>query len=191
MRPKANQKDLLSLDAWSFCKTGGHFESKDITLEFPRLAGDDHLLRCAVHSWDVRGRVNAKSECVVTLTGSFSGWFSCVVCEQAVEQKLEFERNLILKTSESEADAYDDESLDEITDVVACAGDVNLRDWLEDEILLACPMFSRHASCEGNTSPELSSYKQRASRDDTAVEQERDVQRPFANLGDLLKGRKQ
>lgn len=192
MRPKAFQKDLSDFDAWSFCKTGGQLDSNECSLEFPRLQGDEMMLSCTLLNWRVSGRVNSKSECVITLAGAFDASFACVCCGQAVPQHFEFSRKLILKTSEAEADAYEDDELDEDTDVVACPGAVNLRDWLEDEVLLACPMFPRHQACEDeHLAQELSSLNTQAPQDDTAEEPLQEVQRPFANLADLLKTRKQ
>lgn len=189
MRAKAFEKDLQEFDAWSFCKTGGILGSQGHLLQFPRLTDPSGpLLGAEVSEWEVRGRVNAKSECVLTFSGHFAAQFPCVICNGPVHDQIRFFRNLILKTSESEADAYDQEALDDDTDVVCCAGAVNLRDWLEDEMLLACPMFSRHETCEHvaqSQPPEI-----RALQEDTAEEQALDVQRPFANLSDLLKARK-
>lgn len=192
MRPKAFQKDLSDFDAWTYCKTGGVLESSDCALEFPRLEAEDTpMLSCLVERWSIKGRVNAKSECVISLSGAFKASFACVSCGKPVHSDFEFDRKLILKTSEAEADAYDEDELDDNTDVVACPGAVNLRDWLEDEILLACPMFPRHETCEGNVlAQELSSLNTQALQDDTAEEPLQEVQRPFANLADLLKTRK-
>jgi len=69
------------------------------------------------------------------------------VCGSGVHNVIDFDRHLILMTSETQADSYDEDTLDEDTDVVACPGAINLRDWLEDEILLACPMFPKHDAC--------------------------------------------
>lgn len=193
MRPKAFQKDLSDFDAWTYCKTGGLLDSSDCLLTFPRLepVEDSQLLSCSVERWAIKGRVNSKSECVISLSGAFKASFACVSCGKPVQSHFEFDRKLILKTSEAEADAYDEDELDEDTDVVACLGAVNLRDWLEDEILLACPMFPRHEACEDNVlAQELSSLNTQAPQDDTAEEPLQEVQRPFANLADLLKTRK-
>lgn len=160
------------------------------SLEFPRLESDGFLLSCEVEGWEVSGKVNLKSECVLSLSGSFSASFACGVCGQAVAQRLMFSRHLILKTSEAEADSCEDYDEHEDVDVISCSGAVNLRDWLEDEILLAFPMFSRHETCgDAKLKQELDRINAFL-QEDSAEEEAQDVQRPFANLADLIKLRK-
>jgi len=196
MRHKGPLKQFDEFDAWSFSRLGERIRSEEVKFDFPRLAADENLLSCKVERWEVSGRINAKSESVIRFQGRFNAELSCVVCGLGVEHAIDFDRHLILMTSEAQADAYDEDTLDEQTDVVACPGAINLRDWLEDEILLACPMFPKHDACaeqagrswreEGDDLEEDTDDYQ----DDTAGGPTQEVQRPFANLGDLLKGSK-
>lgn len=196
MRHKGPLKQFDEFDAWSFSRLGERIRSDEVRFDFPRLADDENLLSCIVEHWEVSGRINAKSESVIRFQGRFSAELSCVVCGSGVEHVIDFDRHLILMTSEAQADAYDEDTLNEQTDVVACPGAINLRDWLEDEILLACPMFPKHEACaeqagrswreEGDDIDEDTDDYQ----DDTAGGPTQEVQRPFANLSDLLKGSK-
>lgn len=196
MRHKGPLKQFDEFDAWSFSRLGERIRSDEVKFDFPRLVDDENLLSCKVEFWEVSGRINAKSESVIRFEGRFSAELSCVVCGSGVVRTIDFDRHLILMTSEAQADAYDEDTLDEQTDVVACPGAINLRDWLEDEILLACPMFPKHEACaeqagrswreEGDAVDEDTDDYQ----DDTAGGPTQEVQRPFANLSDLLKGSK-
>lgn len=195
MRQKGSLKQFDEFDAWSFSRLGNSICSKDVKFEFPRLTNDENILVGHVENWEVSGRINAKSESVIRLKGRFNTELSCVVCGSGVQQTIDFDRHLVLMTSEAQADNYDEDTLDENMDVVACPGAINLRDWLEDEILLACPMFPKHDVCaevagrswqEEGANPEDTDDHQ----DDTADGPIQEVQRPFANLGDLLKGSK-
>lgn len=195
MRHKGPLKQFDEFDAWSFCRLGGVVKSDDVSFGFPRMAEDDNIVSHTVQNWEITGRVNAKSESVLRLRGQFDAEFSCVVCGSGVKHTIEFDRKLILMTSEAKADAYDEESIDEETDVVACPGAINLRDWLEDEMLLACPMFPKHEACAElaarSWQEETDEFENTDDlQDDTAEGSTQEVQRPFANLGDLLKSGK-
>lgn len=194
MRHKGPLKQFDEFDAWSFSRSGERICSDEVKFDFPRLAGDEAISASHVDHWEISGRINAKSESVIQFQGRFSAEFSCVVCGSGVQHVIDFDRHLVLVTSESQADVYDEETLDEQTDVVACPGAINLRDWLEDEILLACPMFPKHDACtdvagrswrDSESDEDTDDYQ-----DDTAGGPKQEVQRPFANLSDLLKGSK-
>jgi uncharacterized protein len=195
MRHKGPLKQFDEFDAWSFSRLGERICSEDVQFGFPRLADDENILSSHVERWEISGRINAKSESVIRFQGRFTAELSCVVCGSGVQHVIDFDRHLVLMTSEAQADAYDEESLDDQTDVVACPGAINLRDWLEDEILLACPMFPKHDACAeeaGRSWREEGDDEENTEdpQDDTAGGPTQEVQRPFANLGDLLKGSK-
>lgn len=195
MRHKGPLKQFDEFDAWSFSRLGGSIRSTEVKFEFPRLADDENILFSQVDEWEVSGRINARSESVLRFQGKMQVSLVCVVCGTGVPQRIDIDRSLVLMTSEALADAYDEELLDELTDVVSCPGAINLRDWLEDEFLLACPMFPKHDACAeqaGRSWIEEGEEEENTDglQDDTAGGPAQEVQRPFANLGDLLKGSK-
>ena len=198
MRQKSQLKQFEEFDAWSFSRSGGRISSDDVHFEFPRFVADESILLGKIGFWGISGHINSKSESVLHLYGHFAVELPCTVCGLAVLHNIDFGRHLVLTTSEALADAYDIEVLDEYTDVVACPGSINLRDWLEDEILLACPMFPKHEAClakSGRSWHENIDINDVANienhQDDAAGGLIKEVQRPFANLGDLLKSKKQ
>ncbi len=196
MQHKASQKQFDEFDAWSFSRVGGCISSNEVNFSFPRLKNGDYFLSCDVVNWKISGQINAKSESVIGLSGCFSAGCACIACGLTTEYMMNFDRHLILVTSELQADAYDQSTLDENTEVVACPGAINLRDWLEDEILLAIPMFPRHETCVDSLVNHGKKYSESAqkisgysvfSADGAKEKLPQERQHPFLNLGDLIK----
>jgi uncharacterized metal-binding protein YceD (DUF177 family) len=198
MHQKKLLKQFIEFDAWSFTRSGGFFSSKQLKFEFPRLAEDENIAHFNIEHWEISGRINARSESVISFKGCFFAEFPCVVCGSSIGCTINFERHLILMTSDTKADSYDESVLDGQTDVVACQGTINLRDWLEDEILLACPMFPKHEGCvdldarswrEFDDLEEMNAQEEGIvnQQNDTDIELSKEVQRPFAKLSTLLK----
>ncbi|GLR25895.1 YceD family protein [Limnobacter litoralis] len=192
MSRKVSQKEVVEFDAWAFCRAGGTISGYHDDLDFPRLKNDPEITGFKVIEWQVKGYLNRQGESVIHLAGEFEAGFHCVVCDEVVVQRIVFDRKLILAKSEQQADEKDQEIDDEDVDYVACSGVVNLRDWLEDELLLVCPMFPKHDTCssEEHEQSGLSevNVEPGVQNDD---EPPKKVHRPFADLGQLLKKGKQ
>ena len=71
-------------------------------------------------------------------------WLTCQRCLQPFEVPLAFERRLRFVHGEAEAEALDAESED---DVLALSRSLDLRELIEDELLLALPIVPRHDVC--------------------------------------------
>lgn len=192
MSRKVSQKELVEFDAWAFCRAGGTITGYQDDLDFPRLKNDPDLTGFKVGRWEVRGYLNRHGESVVQLSGEFEAGFHCVMCDDIVVEHLHFDRKLILAKSEQQADEKDQELDDEDADYVACPGAVNLKDWLEDELLLVCPMFPKHETC---SSEEHEQYAPQQDAGEADVQHDGEpaqkVHRPFADLEQLLKKGKQ
>jgi len=100
MRQKGPLKQFEEFDAWSFSRLGESICSEDVKFDFPRLASDENILSSHVAYWEVSGRINAKSESVIRFKGRFTAELSCVVCGSGVHNVIDFDRHLILMTSE-------------------------------------------------------------------------------------------
>ena len=187
MYRKASQKDLLEFDAWGFCRQGQQLSSVDTQLNFPRIESDPAFQSYSVETWTISGQTNQDGDCSLWLRGRFSATFACVVCNKPALYDMEFDRHIVLKKSEEEADAVDDESLDENTDVLACSGTISLIDWLEDELILSCPLFAKHEKCRQGQDKAHQKLDLADRQVDTAADQTQKKQRPFAGLGELLK----
>lgn len=73
-----------------------------------------------------------------------SAWLTCQRCLQPYEQRLDVDRRLRFVHDEATAEALDAESED---DVLALPRWLDLRELVEDELLLALPLVPRHVSC--------------------------------------------
>lgn len=192
-----SHSDLSEFDAWSFCRTkqelksgassGGDGTNVKQEWQFSRLSEEPLLQSFSLSDWAIRGRQNKLNECILEFRGQLSAVFSCAHCGGAVPEQIEIHRNLLLRVSEQEAEAYDQDSLDDYTDVVSCPGAVNLQEWFEDELMLSLPMLPRHTECEENLDSGLiENYRSTPDEADTDQPVGETV-RPFAGLGDLIK----
>ena len=89
MRQKGPLKQFDEFDAWSFSRLGDSIRSEDVNFDFPRLASDENILASHVESWEVSGRINAKSESVIRFKGRFTAELSCVVCDSGVQPAMQ------------------------------------------------------------------------------------------------------
>lgn len=189
MRQKGVQKPFEAFDAWAFCREGGLLTNEQCDWPLPRLGQCDLFSGFSLVNWSISGSINRNSESLLHISGQFQADFECIVCGGADRRTVDFDRTLVLKTSEAQADEVEDD-LPDTMDAIACTGSVNIRDWLEDEVMLSCPLFPKHSTCE-DTPPRQWQIKETThTQADTAADGFDDVQRPFANLGDLLKGKK-
>ncbi|NJM32122.1 MAG: DUF177 domain-containing protein [Limnobacter sp.] len=148
-----------------------------------------------VEKWQMSGSQNRRGESELLIQGTMQADMQCSHCGKGVLYDLEVFRQLRLVKSEQEAEAYEEGLLGDHQDVVACIGLVNLRDWLEDELLLSLPMLARHATC---SAPELElselakqqpagfATEGTTNNASAAAPTETETNKPFAALGNLL-----
>lgn len=80
----------------------------------------------------------------LALRAEASVWLTCQRCLQPMAWPLSLDRRLRFVRTEAEAEALDAE-LDE--DVLSLARSINLRELVEDELLLALPLVPMHDTC--------------------------------------------
>lgn len=194
--------DLSEFDAWSFCRTKQELKSgasnedsadnasENHEWQFPRLVDEPLLQSFKLNDWAIRGSQNKLNECILAFRGQLSAVFSCAHCGKSVPEEIEIHRNLLLRVSEQEAEAYDQDGLDEYTDVVACPGSINLVEWFEDELMLSLPMLPRHEECEESLDSGLIENYRSTSVAADLDQPIGETVRPFAGLGDLIKSTK-
>lgn len=99
-------------------------------------------------NWSVRGerrlRVGFEPEIWVHLRASVRLALVCQRCLTPVEAQLDLDRALRFVAGEAQAAALDADSED---DVLALTKVLDLRELVEDELLLALPLVPRHARC--------------------------------------------
>lgn len=187
--PNKSYSAFAEFDAWSFCRTKQElkFEASVEEWHFPRLIEEPLLQSFRLDNWSVCGSQNKRNECILGFRGQLSAVFTCAHCGKPVPDRIDIHRDLLLRVSEQEAEAYDQDSLDELTDVVSCPGAINLQEWFEDELMLSLPMLPRHEECEENLDTGLiENYRSSLEEVDEDQPQGETV-RPFAGLGDLIK----
>jgi len=98
--------------------------------------------------WQVQGERRAvtggEAELWLALSADTRVWLSCQRCLQPFEVPLGLARRIRFVRGEAQAEALDAELED---DVLALARSLDLRELVEDELLLALPLVPRHASC--------------------------------------------
>jgi uncharacterized protein len=102
----------------------------------------------AAVDWSVQGEARpvtgGEPELWLTLQARTTAWLTCQRCLQPLAEALAIDRRIRFVRGEAEAEALDAESED---DVLALARSLDLRELIEDELLLALPLVPRHDRC--------------------------------------------
>lgn len=149
---KPREFNPLRLDIAAFAEAGAELSgawplaalerlAAGVSADAPPAAGDEV-------SWSARGlchrRAGAAPEWRLELRARAVLRLDCQRCLQPVETVVEFDRPLRFVAGEEEASALDADS-DE--DVLVLSRSLDLRELVEDELLLALPLVPRHAAC--------------------------------------------
>ncbi len=148
----ANDFDPFRLDVAAFAKAGARFEGRWPQQSLDRLAEssvtDAETPGADAVVWRVRGESRAmrgsemqtwlhvEAETTVTL--------ECQRCLRPVETALKVKRSFLFVSGEDAAAQLDTDSED---DVLALTRALDLRELIEDELLLALPIVPRHEVC--------------------------------------------
>jgi uncharacterized protein len=145
------QHDPLRLDVAAFAAEGAQLAGEWPGAALRRLAETQtppQDLALPDVNWSVRGErmpaSGGEPELWLALGVQAPVWLTCQRCLQPFQVPLAFERRLRFVRGEAEAEALDAESED---DVLALSRWLNLRDLVEDELLLALPLVPRHEVC--------------------------------------------
>lgn len=139
------------LDVEAFAKAGGQEAGEWPVGDLERLA-DGVVAKDAgpgsTVRWSVRGEQRrpsgAEAEIWLHLKAGSVLQLQCQRCLSPVETALEVERSLRFVAGEKQAAALDAEIED---DVLALGKNLDLRELIEDELLLALPLVPRHDIC--------------------------------------------
>jgi uncharacterized protein len=145
------QHDPLRLEMVAFATEGGllsgHWPGASLTrLAESQSPPQDGALPDV--AWSAQGErlpaAGGEAEWWLSLSAQAPVWLTCQRCLQPFKLPLAFERRLRFVRGEAEAEALDAESED---DVLALSPWLNLRELVEDELLLALPIVPRHDRC--------------------------------------------
>ncbi|PPE71275.1 DUF177 domain-containing protein [Caldimonas thermodepolymerans] len=188
---KAKEFNPLRLDVQVFAREGGALQGQWPLEELPRLASSQHEEAAPAGrqvAWSAEGerveRLGAEAQTWLHLKARATVALECQRCLQPVEEALEVERSFRFVHGEAEAEAQDSDSEE---DVLALTRALDLRELVEDELILALPIVPRHDACpvplpmaaEDDPEPEAPAES----------EARPEQPNPFAVLAQLKKGR--
>jgi uncharacterized protein len=149
MKPRAH--DPLRLDVAALAAEGGVLEGRWPGQQLPRLAGSTTPPQDTAPAdvvWRAEGRrvpvAGGEPELWLHLTARAPAWLTCQRCLRPFESPLQIDQRLRFVRGEAQAEALDAE-LEE--DVLALPRALDLRELIEDELLLALPLVPRHETC--------------------------------------------
>jgi uncharacterized protein len=137
------------LDAKAFAKAAGILAGQDSLSIYARLLaetagqGGDRQLE-----WQARGELrvaaNGFSQIWLHLQASVKLPMTCQRCLGPADMETSFDRSFRFVATEEQAQAEDEQAEE---DVLALRRDFNLRELIEDELLMALPLVPRHEVC--------------------------------------------
>lgn len=169
------------LDIKAFAQAGGHLSGHDSLLKYERLAQEakglhpDLLVDWKAVS-EIRPEAGGPGQIWLHLSVHANFPMECQRCLTPVDVPLDVERSFRFVADEATAEALDEEC-DE--DLLALSREFDLRELIEDELLMALPVVPRHEECP--TSVPL------ASSDDDFEAANSEKPNPFAALAALRK----
>ena len=169
------------LDVKAFAQAGAHLSGHDTLLKYKRLAEEGSGLHPDLRvDWMADGEVRSAhgidGQVWLRLKASASLPLICQRCLHPVDVPLEVEREFRFVADEATAEALDGDS-DE--DLLALSREFDLRELIEDELLMALPVVPRHEECPTDVTL--------ASSDEDFEQASADKPNPFAALAGLRK----
>ena len=137
------------LDVHAFAQTQAHIEGQDLLAQFTRLAleaqgpHDGAYVRWAAQG-EMRTEAGAEPQAWLHLQGEVQLPMICQRCLTVAPIALEVDRSFRFVADEATAEALDDESEE---DLLAMSREFNLRELLEDELLMEMPVVPLHDVC--------------------------------------------
>lgn len=150
MKPKSKAHDPLKLDMAAFAADHGELAGDWPLATLPRLAESavpEASAGALVH-WQARGELRplagGAAEIWLQLKADVRLALCCQRCLAPVDETVALDRSLRFVADEQQAAALDAELED---DVLSLERVLDLRELVEDELLLALPLVPRHAEC--------------------------------------------
>lgn len=149
MKPRPH--DPLRLDVAAFAAAGAELSGNWPMQTMPRLTRSQTApqdVAFAPVQWSARGESRAvrggAAQIWLQIGAQTEVWLACQRCLQPYKTTVEVITSLHFVRDEAEAEALDPDSEH---DVLALTGALNLRELIEDELLLALPIAPRHEVC--------------------------------------------
>jgi len=144
--------DPFRLDVAAFAKAGGRLTDRWPLVQFDRLTesavAEAGAIEAGEVAWSARGESRAlrggEAQVWLHLTAATSVPLECQRCLKPVDSALQIERSFLFVHGEDAAAQLDADTDD---DVLALTRALDLRELIEDELLLALPIVPRHGVC--------------------------------------------
>lgn len=147
----SHEFDADRLDVRAFAKAGATLSGQDSLVAYPRLLeeaggqGGERPLQ-----WEARGEMRRDAagfaQVWLFLRAAVSLPLTCQRCLGPADIEVTVDRAFRFVASEEQAEAEDEEAEE---DVLVLSRDFNLRELVEDEVLMALPLVPRHEVCPG------------------------------------------
>jgi len=132
------------IDALDFARSGGRLSGDWPVADFPRLQGA--VQPGSVLHYELEGVPEERGRPALRLRVTGKLQLTCQRCLGALEHPLRVDALLLLFGSEGEIDAIPVDA--EAPDGIVAAGEMAVRDLIEEEVLLAIPYAPRHEECK-------------------------------------------
>ena len=167
------------LDIKAFVQAGAHLQGHDVLLKYERLAQEAQGLHPDLTvNWQVRGELRAVEgqapESWLHLTVQATQPLLCQRCLSPVDVPLQVDRWFRFVADEATAELLDDDAEE---DLLAISREFNLRELIEDELLMSLPVVASHEDCP------VAVVMESSSEDFDAAEEEKP--NPFASLSNF------
>jgi len=167
------------LDVKAFAQAGARLSGHDTLLKYQRLVEEAKGLHPDLRvDWtatgELRGLPGGETQVWLHLTVDASLPMTCQRCLHPVDVPLAVARAFRFVADEATAEALDDESEE---DLLAISREFNLRELIEDELLMALPVVPRHDTCPAEV--------RLSSSDDDFEQANAQKPNPFAALAQL------
>lgn len=144
----AKDFDPQRLDIQRFAEAGAELRGSDALADFPRLARETEGEAQREVRWHARGELlnprHVQPQVWVHLEAGASLPLLCQRCLTPVEVPLAVERSFRFVADEATAAAEDDEAEE---DLLALSHSFDLRELVEDELLMEVPVAPMHETC--------------------------------------------
>lgn len=169
------------LDVKAFAQAGAHLSGHDTLLKYQRLAEEAKGLHPDLRvDWMADGELRTTQgvggQVWLRLKANATLPMICQRCLQPVDVPLEVDREFRFVADEATAEALDSDSEE---DLLALSREFDLRELIEDELLMALPVVPRHDECPTEV--------RMASSDEDFEEASAQKPNPFAALAGLRK----
>ncbi len=182
--PMTKEFSAQRLDVKAFAQAGARLAGHDSLLKYTRLAQEakglhpDLLLDWQAFG-ELRTALGGMNQVWLHLKAQVSLPLECQRCLTPVDIPLEVDRSFRFVADEATAQALDDESEE---DLLAMSREFDLRELIEDELLMALPVVPKHEECPAAVPL--------SSSDEDFEEANANRPNPFAALAGLRKDHK-